>query len=78
MISPKNDKLDILSICDVLSVSNRNKSYRIDKIDFYKQHQLTRHHHNLKKELNVYMNGLQKFIDIGFIEFNNLFKSKSI
>lgn len=75
----KNDKLDTLTICDVLSSSNRKKSYRItkiDKFDYYEQRQLTRHHHNLKEELNVYTNRLQKCIDLVFPEFNTLFKSK--
>ena len=75
----KNDKLDTLTICDVLSSSNRKKSYRITKIDtfdYYEQRQLTRHHHNLKEELNVYTNRLQKCIDLVFPEFNSLFKSK--
>lgn len=73
----KNDKLDTLTICDVLSSSNRKKSYRItkiDKFDYYEQRQLTRHHHNLKEELNVYTNRLQKCIDLVFPEFNSLFK----
>lgn len=75
----KNDKLDTLTICDVLSSSSRKKAYRITKIDrfdLYEQRQLTRHHHNLKEELNVYLNRLQKSIDIVFPEFNGLFKSK--
>lgn len=75
----KNDKLDTLTICDVMSSSNRKKSYRItkiDKFDHYEQRQLTRHHHNLKEELNVYTNRLQKCIDLVFPEFNSLFKSK--
>ena len=42
----------------------------------YEQRQLTRHHHNLKEELNVYTNRLQKCIDIVFPEFNSLFNSK--
>ena len=37
--------------------------------------QLTRHHLNLKEEINVYSNRLQKSIDIVFPEFNKLFKS---
>lgn len=75
----KNDKLDTLTICDVLASSQRKKSYRISKInrfDLYEQRQLTRHHHNLKEEINVYTNRLQKCIDIVFPEFNSLFKSK--
>lgn len=75
----KNDKLDTLTICDVLSSSQRKKSYRISKInrfDLYEQRQLTRHHHNLKEEINIYSNRLQKCIDIVFPEFNRLFKSK--
>lgn len=75
----KNDKLDSLTICDVLSSHGRNKLYRISKINsfqLYEQKQLTRHHHNLKEELNIYKNRLQKCIDIVFPEFNSLFKSK--
>lgn len=75
----KNDKLDTFTICDVLASSSRKKAYRISKIDrfdLYEQRQLTRHHHNLKEELNVYLNRLQKSIDIVFPEFNGLFKSK--
>ena len=42
----------------------------------YEQRCLTRHHHNLKEELNVYSNRLQKCIDIVFPEYNDLFESK--
>ena len=75
----KNDKLDTINICDVLDTPERKKQYRISKVnsfDLYEQKQLTRHHHNLKEELNVYGNRLQKCIDIVFPEFNSLFKSK--
>lgn len=75
----KTDKLDTLTICDVLASNNRNKPYRISKInrfDLYEQRCLTRHHHNLKEELNVYSNRLQKCIDIVFPEYNSLFTSK--
>ena len=48
----------------------------MNSFDLYEQKQLTRHHHNLKEELNVYGNRLQKCIDIVFPEFNSLFKSK--
>lgn len=75
----KNDKLDTLTICDVLSSNQRMKSFRITKLnrfDLYEQKQLTREHHNLKESLNQYSNRLQKCIDIVFPEFNSLFKSK--
>ena len=75
----KTDKLDTLTICDVLSSSQRVKSYRItkvDRFDMYEQKQLTREHHNLKEQLNVLKNRLQKSIDIVFPEFNSLFDSK--
>jgi transposase len=75
----KNDKLDTFTICDVLDTHERKKQYRITKVNnfnLYEQKQLTRHHHNLKEELNVYSNRLQKCIDIVFPEFNSLFKSK--
>ena len=75
----KNDKLDTITICDVLDTPERKKQYRItkvDRFDLYEQRQLTRHHHNLKEELNVYCNRLQKSIDLVFPEFNTLFSSK--
>ena len=75
----KNDPLDSLTICDVIGSNSRKKPYRITKMnrfDLYEQRQLTRHHHDLKEELNVYMNRLQKCIDIVFPEYNSLFGSK--
>lgn len=75
----KNDKLDTITICDVLDTPERKKQYRItkvDRFDLYEQRQLTRHHHNLKEELNIYCNRLQKSIDLVFPEFNTLFGSK--
>ena len=75
----KTDPLDSLTICDILSSNSRKKSYRISKVnrfDLYEQKQLTRHHHNLKEELNRYKNRLQKCIDIVFPEYNSLFSSR--
>lgn len=75
----KNDHLDSLTICDVIGSNSRKKPYRIsviERFDYYELRQLTRHHHNLKEEINVYCNRLQKCIDIVFPEFNSLFKSK--
>ena len=75
----KNDPLDSLTICDVISSNQRKKPYRVttvNRFDLYEQKQLTRHHHNLKEELNIYKNRLQKCIDIVFPEFNSLFNSK--
>lgn len=66
----KNDKLDTLTICDVLDASPRKKNYRLTRLnsfDLYEKKQLTRHHHNLKEELNVHANRLQKCIDIVFL-----------
>lgn len=75
----KNDSLDTLTICDVLDTPERKNQYRITKVnsfELYEQKQLTRHHHSLKEELNIYTNRLQKCIDIVFPEYNSLFKSK--
>ena len=75
----KNDPFDSLTICDVISSNHRNKPYRVttlNRFNLYEQKQLTRHHHNLKEELNTYKNRLQKCIDIVFPEFNSLFHSK--
>ena len=75
----KNDPLDSLTICDIIGSNQRKKPFRITKVnrfDLYEQKQLKRHHHNLKEELNIYKNRLQKCIDIVFPEFNSLFRSK--
>ena len=75
----KNDDLDTFTICDVISSNSKKKPYRVTKIDkfeLFEQRELTRHHHNLKEEINVYSCRLQKCIDIVFPEFNSLFKSK--
>lgn len=77
--STKDDDLDARLICDVLASNQRRKGYRISKIDsfdLYEQKRLTREHHDLKEQLNVYTNKLQKCIDIVFPEFNSLFRSK--
>lgn len=75
----KTDRLDTSTICEVLSSNKLKKPYRISEFssfDLYEQRGLTRHHHNLKEELNVYTNRLQKCIDIVFPEYNSLFSSK--
>ena len=75
----KDDDLDAQLICDVLASNQRRKSYKITKVnnfDLYEHKRLTREHHDLKEQLNVYTNKLQKCIDIVFPEFNDLFKSK--
>lgn len=75
----KNGPLDSLTVCDVIGSNQRRKPYRITKVnrfDLYGQKQLTRQHHSLKEELNIYKNRLQKCIDIVFPEFNSIFRSK--
>ena len=65
----KNDPLDSLTICDVISSNHRNKPYRVttlNRFDLYEQKQLTRHHHNLKEELNTYKNRLQNVLILYF------------
>lgn len=77
--STKDDDLDTLTICDVLASGPRRKRYRISNVntfDRYEQKHLTREHHDLKEQKNVYTNKLQKCIDIIFPEFNSLFRSK--
>ena len=77
--STKDDDLDTLTICDVLASGPRRKGYRISKVNsfgLYEQKRLTREHHDLKEQQNVYTNKLQKCIDIVFPEFNSLFRSK--
>ena len=72
----KNDKLDTLNICDILSSNKLKKPYRLTsskKFDLYEQKQLTRLHHSLKEQINVLSNRLQKCIDLVFPEYNSLF-----
>ena len=76
----KTDKLDTVTICDVLASNKKDKKrfriFKVDRFDTFDQRSLTRHHHNLKEELNVYTNRLQKCIDVVFPEYNSLFNSK--
>lgn len=75
----KDDNLDAQLICDILASNQRRKGYRISKVnsfELYEQKRLTREHHDLKEQLNVYSNKLQKCIDIVFPEFNSLFRFK--
>ena len=76
----KTDKLDTVTICDVLASNKKDKKpfriCKVDRFDTYEQRSLTRHHHNLKEELNIYTNRLQKCIDVVFPEYNSLFSSK--
>ena len=75
----KNDPLDSITICDVLDSPARKKKYRIttfNSFELYEQRQLTRHHHNLKEQLNILCCRLQKCIDLVFPEYNSLFGSK--
>ena len=76
----KTDKLDTVTICDVLASNKKDKKpfriFKVDRFDLYEQRSLTRHHHNLKEELNIYTNRLQKCIDIVFPEYNSLFSTK--
>lgn len=79
LCNTKDDALDTLTICDVISSNLHKKGYRISKVNnfaLYEQKRLTREHHDLKEELNSLANKLQKCIDIVFPEFNSLFKSK--
>ena len=72
----KNDVMDSVLISKVLLDS---EDYRLVTMDHYKRRQirqLTRHHHDLKEDINVYKNRLQKNIDLVFPEYNSLFKSK--
>lgn len=77
----KTDNLDTFTICELLCSLpvNGKVPYRIvdeTSFEYYEQKQFTRSHHDLKEELNVYKNRLQKSIDITFPEFNSLFDSK--
>lgn len=76
----KNDKLDTITICDVLASNpHKKKLYRLitpNNFKYYEMKQLTRQHHNLKEQKNVYSNRLQRALDLTFPEFNSLFKSK--
>lgn len=78
--SNKNDKLDTITICDVLATKTfKGNLYRVttlNNFEIYEIKQLTRQHHNLKEELNKLKNRLQKSIDVVFPEYNSLFNTK--
>lgn len=74
--SSKNVKQDSMLIAKILL---DDECYRLVTKETYQLRQLkqlTRHHHDLKEELNVYKNRLQKNINLVFPEFNTLFKTK--
>ncbi len=73
----KNDRIDSILIASALI--NRPIKYRVVTKSSYKTREmkhLTRMHHNLKEQLNIFKNRLQSKIDILFPEYNELFKSK--
>lgn len=72
----KNDKLDTLLIAQALIHKDEYRLVNIETYHLRDLKKLTRHHHDLKEDLNVYKNRLQKSIDLVFPEFNKLFGSK--
>jgi transposase len=73
----KNDRIDSVLIASVLTY--KPIKYRLigkSNFEFREIRHLTRMHHNLKEQLNVFKNRLQSRIDILFPEYNELFKSK--
>ena len=74
--SAKNDKKDSILIAQTLLYKDE---YRLVTLKHYKLRELkklTRHHHDLKEEINAAKNRLQKSIDLVFPEYNKLFNSK--
>lgn len=54
-------KLNTINIYNVLETLKCHKQYRITAVprfDLYEQKQLTRHHHNLKEDVNLHSNRL--------------------
>lgn len=74
--SAKNDKKDSILIAQVLLNKDEYRNIDLKIYHLRDLRQLTRHHHDLKEDLNVYKNRLQKEIDVVFPEFNSLFSSK--
>ena len=72
----KNDKLDTLLIAQALIHKDEYRLVTMKTYHLRELKKLTRHHHDLKEDLNVYKNRLQKSIDLVFPEFNSLFGSK--
>ncbi len=72
----KNDKLDTLLIAQALM--HKDEYRRVDKETYHLRElrKLTRHHHDLKEDINRFKNKLQKSIDLVFPEFNTLFKTR--
>ena len=72
----KNDKLDALLIAQTLIHQDEYRLVDMESYHLRELKKLTRHHHDLKEDLNVYKNRLQKSIDLVFPEFNSLFGLK--
>ena len=72
----KNDKKDSLLIAKILLDKDECRLVNKNVYKLRQLKQLTRHHHNLKEDLNRYKNRLQKCIDLVFPEFNSLFKTR--
>ena len=72
----KNDKLDTMLIAQALIHKDEYRLVTMKTYHLSELKKLTRHHHDLKEDLNVYKNRLQKSIDLVFPEFNSLFGSK--
>ena len=74
--SAKNDKKDSILIAQVLLNKDEYRNIDLKTYHLRDLRKLTRHHHDLKEDLNVYKNRLQKEIDLVFPEFNSLFSTK--
>ncbi len=72
----KNDKLDTMLIAQALVHKDEYRLVDMKTYHLRELKKLTRHHHDIKEDLNVYKNRLQKSIDLVFPEFNSLFGSK--
>lgn len=73
----KNDRIDSVLIASMLTY--KPIKYRLiskSNFGFREIKHLTRMHHNLKEQLNIFKNRLQSKIDILFPEYNELFNSK--
>ena len=75
LITAKNDKLDSLSICQI--IMNPTLYRKIEKDDFDMHHirELTRYHHRMQESCTTYKEQLQKALDKVFPEFNSLFSA---
>lgn len=73
LITAKNDKLDSISICQILMNPTLYRKIIKEDFEMHNIRELTRYHHRMQEACSRYKLQLQKALDKVFPEFNSLF-----